>query len=63
MDHTTFKCAFLKVINLREILMDALTILIYKLFLETFYGKMIKQLIFLTDFFIVHESCVKNFLI
>ena len=62
MDHTTFKCAFLKVINLREILTNVLRILIYELFLETFYEKMIKQLIFLTDFYIFHENCVKNFL-
>ena len=42
--------------------MNALRVLVYELFLETFYEKMIKQLIFLTDFYIFHENCVKNFL-
>ena len=40
--------------------MNALKALVYELFLETFYERMIKQLIFLTIIYIFHESCVKN---
>ena len=46
--------------KIREILMNALRVLVYELFLETFYEKMIKQLIFLTIFYISHKSNVKN---
>ena len=35
----------------------------YELFLETFYEKMIKQLILLTAFYISYENGVKTFLI
>ena len=42
--------------------MDTLKTLIYELFLENFYGKMIKQLIFLMDFYISHETHVKTLL-
>ena len=42
-------------------LMDVLRVWVYELFLETFYGKKIMQLIFLTAFYISHESCVKTF--
>ena len=38
-------------------------VVIYELFLETFYWKLIKQLIFLTTFYIFYESNVKIFLI
>ena len=41
----------------------ALRVLIYELFLKTFYKKMIKQLIFLIVFYISHESSVTIFLI
>ena len=44
-------------------LTNALRALVYELFLKTFYEKMIKQLIFLTIFYIFHKSCVKIFLI
>ena len=37
-------------------LMNDLKTLVYELFKKTFYGKMIKQLIFLTVFYISHES-------
>ena len=40
-----------------------LRVLVYELFLEIFYGKMIKQLILLTTFYISHENGVKAFLI
>ena len=40
---------------------NALKALVYKLFLEIFYEKIIKQLIFLTTFYISHENGVKNF--
>ena len=33
----------------------------YELFLEIFYRKMIKQLIFLITFYIFYKSDVKNF--
>ena len=39
--------------------MDVLRALVLELFLEKFYGKMIKQLIFLMDFYISHETHVK----
>ena len=41
---------------------NALKALVYKLFLEIFYEKIIKQLIFLTTFSISHKSDFKNFL-
>ena len=44
-------------------LTNALRALVYELFLETFYWKLIKQLIFLTTFYIFHGSGVKTFLI
>ena len=44
----------------REILMNTLKILVQKLFLKIFYGKMIiKQLILLTIFYIFYKSYVK----
>jgi len=42
-------------------LTNALRALIYELFLQTFYKKMIKQLIFLIAFYISHESYIKIF--
>ena len=48
---------------LMEMLKNALTALVYKLFLEIFYKKMIKQLILLTILYISHKSNVKTFLI
>ena len=42
-------------------LTNALKALVYELFLETFYGKMIKQIIFLIAFYIFYESGIKNF--
>ena len=44
-------------------LTNTLRVLIYKLFLEIFYGKIIKQLILLTFFYISHKNNVKFFLI
>ena len=44
-------------------LTNALRALVWKLFLEKFYGKMIKQLIFFIAFYIFHESGIKTFLI
>ena len=46
-----------------KMLMNALRALIWKLFLEIYYGKMVKQLILLTTFYIAHKSDVKTFLI
>ena len=37
-------------------LMNALMTLVYELFLETFSQKLIKQLIFLSVFYIFHKS-------
>lgn len=42
-------------------LTNVLKALVQELFLEIFYKKMIKQLIFWTDFYIFYESDVKNF--
>ena len=44
-------------------LTDVLKVLVYKLFLETFCGEMIKQLIFCQVFYIFYENGVKIFLI
>ena len=44
-------------------LKNALRALVYELFLEIFYGKIRKQLILLTNFYISHENDVKIFLI
>ena len=44
-----------------EMLMNALKTLVYELFLQNFYGKIIKQLIFPIVFYIFRESDVKNF--
>ena len=40
-----------------------LKVLVYELFLEIFYGKMIKQLILLTTFYIFHKNNIKTFLL
>ena len=45
-----------------EKLTEAIKTLVKKIFLKTFYGEMIKQLIFLTAFYIFHESGFKIFL-
>ena len=45
-----------------EILTNALRTLVYELFLEIFYEKMIKQLISLTIFFIFFIKIVSKFL-
>lgn len=42
--------------------MDALRALAYEIFLEIFYGKRKKKLIFLMTFFISHKSGVTTFL-
>ena len=42
-------------------LMNALKVLVYKLFLKSYYKKMIKQLIFPIAFYISNKSGVKNF--
>ena len=44
-------------------LTNTLRVLIYKLFLEIFYGKIINQLILLTTFYISYKSYVKPLLI
>lgn len=41
---------------------DALRVLVKKIFLEKFYGKRKRQLIFITVFYISNESDVKTFL-
>ena len=41
-------------------LTDALKVLVYEIFLETFYRK--KKLIFFIAFYIVYESGIKTFL-
>ena len=46
-----------------KMLMNALRALIWKLFLEIYYGKMVKQLILLITLYIAHKSDVKTFLI
>ena len=46
-----------------KMLMNALRALIWKLLLEIYYGKMVKQLILLTTFYIAHKIDVKTFLI
>ena len=46
-----------------KMLMNALRALIWKLFLEIYYGKMVKQLILLITLYIAHKSNVKTFLI
>ena len=44
-------------------LMDALSALVYEIFLETFYWKRKKQLIFFfIAFYILYESNIKTFL-
>lgn len=42
--------------------MDDVKILIYEIFLETFYGYIKKQLIFFLHFFFNFTSGIKNFL-
>ena len=42
--------------------MDAIMALIYIIFLETFYEKIKKELIFFTVFYISHKNCIKIFL-
>ena len=42
--------------------MDALRLLVYKIFLEIFYGKRKERLTFLTRFYISNESSIKTFL-
>ena len=51
------KCVIMKM----EMLTNALRALSYEPFLEIFYRKMIKQLIWLTSFYIFHKSSIKNF--
>ena len=55
--HTSTKLYFY---NFREMLMNDLKVLIYKLFLEIFYGKIIKQLIFFDNF--LYFLLCQNFL-
>ena len=44
-------------------LINVLKVLVYELLLEKFNEKMIKQLIFLTAFYISHDNDTKTFLI
>ena len=53
----------MKINIIREMLKNALKSLVYVLFLKIFYGKMIKQLIMLTTFYIFYKVDIKTFLI
>ena len=55
------KCIIFIYFMIRKMLMTAFKVLVYELFLTVFYKKIIKQLIFLSIFYIFHKNNIKIF--